>query len=140
MSYTHGQTEQRIVTAASNNLATAAVLGQWGPGYRPVLVRALMVLMQEAANDACVVEFNKRPTFGAASGEAAIGTMTLTAAAAGSVQYVELDPPVKVSPGEAITFEVVTDTTTAGEADASIFIEPAHESPANNSDMVVRAS
>lgn len=136
MSYGDYQVEH-TVKAADDLTASAGVRGEFTPMYSPVRVKAVGIVFTEVpGNNNLVTEFNHRPTAGSSSGETQIAAISATAAqgAAGLVRFTDgLDQLVK--PGESITFEVTTATATTGIANAVVFVQPAWENPANNSDM-----
>lgn len=140
MGYTDGGLfEVRLVDSGS--LATAAVIGsQYCPGYMPVTVRAISVVLKTAASCAGVVQVKKWPTPGSSASESVIGTVAIpNAQAAGTVVY-KGGLNVKVSPGEAMVAEC-TDATGNGTqtADVMVLLEPSFENPANNTDMTAGA-
>src|SRR5690606_34943375 len=126
MSYTHGYDEV-VIKAADNLTTTAGVRAEYSPKYQPVLVRAVGLLFTTApGNDNLVTEFNHRPNYGSSSNEVQVAQIAATAAqgAAGKIRYTQLDPPIKLKPGESLSFEVTTATSSTGVADAFAVVEP----------------
>lgn len=140
MSYTSdGMHEHRLVKSGS--LASAAVIGdEFGPGYRPVTIRAAAVILKTTVSCAGVVVVKKWPTFGSSASESVIASLSIpNAQAAGTVIY-KHNLNTKISPGEGVVAEV-TDAAGNGTqtADVVIVYEHSHENPANNSDMTASA-
>lgn len=129
MSYPHYQIEQRLV--AGGDLATAAVIAasRWGPGYQPVVVRALSLRVLVAGGGAGPgkVTLWRRPTPGSSSGQEEIVSLNYTSAQAvvGKV-LVSANVQKKIMPGEEIVAEVVS-VITAATADILALIEPSWE-------------
>lgn len=70
-----------------------------------------------ADTTAPVVEFNRRPTQGSATGEVLIDQITIPdGTAAGTIMYVDLSSPVAIAAGETVAFEHVTQAADAGTA------------------------
>lgn len=136
MSYSDYQIEQMVAKDAS--LASAADVGDWAPGYSPVIIRAVALVFTTAVNNSGTLKVDKRPTAGSdtsrGDGDVADIDYTTTTGAQGKVVYQDgID--VEVAPGEEIVFEVTDATPSAGNAHLIIFYEPRWEQPANNTDM-----
>lgn len=139
MGYTDGGLFE-VVVAQSGSLASVANIGQeYAPGYQPVTVRAVSVVLKVAAACAGAVELEKWATVGSSTGKSSIATITIpNGQAAGSVVY-KKGLNVKVSPGESFR-AVCTDAAGASViADVTVLCEPSFEVPGNNSDMVESA-
>ena len=131
MSYEHALTQEIVARAAS--LAALADIGNWAPGFFPVKIRAIALMIGNDVGGAGVVKVDKRPTFGSdtSRGDGDVAILNLaTTHLGGNVVYKDgLD--VTIKPGEQIVFEV-TDLTLAGDiADLLVVYEPVWEQPAN---------
>lgn len=82
-------------------------------------VKRLMFMVEvvvAADTTAPVVEFNRRPTIASATGEVALGTLTIPdGTAAGAVIYKDIDP-VNFEVGDELSFELITQGADAGTA------------------------
>lgn len=130
---------------AEDLTATAAVYGGYLVTY-PIAIRRIYFYVTEAlvaSSAAAVVEFNQRPMYGTGSGEVLLGQITVPhAAAIGAVYYKDISP-VRLNPGDELSYEHVTAITSTGTAAGKgfygILYELAPEAVANNSDMIASA-
>lgn len=148
MAYTQ-ESFQGTVLRKSNALDTAEVLTAAAAVYggylitRQCQVKRLMfyVTTTVASNTQnAVVEFNRRPTYNSASGEIALGTLTIpNGAVAGSVIYKDIDP-ITLFPGDELSFEHTVQATDSGAAAGAGFyafeIMDDPEEAANQTKMV----
>lgn len=136
MSYDHTQLETIVAKDAS--VASAADVGDWAPGYVPMIIRAVALVFTTAANATGALKVDKRPTAGSdtARGDGDVATInyTTTTGAQGKVVYKD-GLSIKVSPGEEVVFQITDATPTAGNAHLILFVEPSWEQPGNNTDM-----
>ena len=134
------QFELEVVKAGS--LASAADIGNFTPGYMPVYVRAVAVVLTTTASCAGVVKVDKRPTVGSdtSRGDGDIASITIPNAAAAGTVYYQDQINIKLSPGEQAVVEV-TDATGNGTqtADVIFVLDPAPEVPGNNTDLIATA-
>lgn len=135
-------------TAAIGEETVSATAAGHG-GYlcvQPCRVRRLIFVITEAiaADDtAPVVEFNKRPTPGSATGEELVGQLTLPdTTAIGKVVYKDIDP-VDFETGDELALEHVTQavdgSSAAGKGFYAFEIESRNEYEANLSELVLSA-
>lgn len=137
--------DERIIADSQSGTATA-VIGQHPITSVPTIVRSLHVAVKATGgtlSGSCVVAFKRRPTYGSATGEVTIGSVTIPAAqaAAGKVFYKE-GFNTKVNPGEAITAEVTTamgGSTPTLTITAAVNIELSPDVPDNFSRMIKSA-
>lgn len=126
MAYTHHQIETRVAEEVS--ISTAATIGVLRPGYVPVLVRAVAVVMTAGPTTTAAETITVT-----AAGDT-IATLTIPqGAAVGQVFYAD-GIEARVRPGESLSFATAGDSG-AGEADLVVFHQPAWEHPNNNDDM-----
>lgn len=126
--------------------ASPAVHAEW-VCVRSCQVKRVMfnVAVTVAADGtAPVVEFNRRPTQGSASGEVLMDNITIPdGTAAGTIMYVDLAQPVAFAPGETLALEHTVQATDAGTAagdgyyGALCIDDP--EVPGNETNMVASA-
>lgn len=127
--------QREVLVVQCGAMSAAADIGSWNPGYQPVVIRAVAVVLRAIASSGGVVKVDKRPTVGSdtSRGDGDVATVTIpNAQAAGTVVYSD-QLNVKVSPGEEIVAEVTDAFGTFG--DVIVLVEPAFENPANNTDM-----
>lgn len=137
MAYNHFQME--VMVSKNDAMLSTAAQAYWAPGYQPVRIRAVAVVVTTAVTDtAATVDIILRPTAGSTSGETSLDVITVpTTAAQGDVIYVDgLD--TIVSPGQELEFDGGGEGT-AGAGHIILFYEPSWEHPANNSDMTASA-
>jgi uncharacterized protein (DUF2141 family) len=127
----YAPTQYEITVAANASLAAAAAdVGTWAPGYMPVTVRALAVVIDTLTNAAGTVMFEKRTTFKSDSGRTTIATLTIpNAQAAGSAIY-KHGIATSLTPGQEIVARVQT-TAGNGKANCIIMVENSPEVPGN---------
>lgn len=140
MGYTQGGRFVHVI-AQSASLASAAVIGnEFAPGYTPVTIRAVAVILKTTVSCAGVVQLKKWPTVGSSASESVIATVAIpNAQAAGAVVY-KHGLNTKISPGEGVIAEV-TDAAGNGTQTADVVFEyeMSPEAPANNTDMTAGA-
>lgn len=130
---------------AENLAAAAAVHGEYY-AMKPCAVSEFHFLVTTAiAGDtgAPVVEINRRPTPGSATGEVQIATLTIpTGTAAGKVVSKRF-APVQLNVGDSLSFELVSSalsaTTAAGAGFYDVSLEVDFEADANQSDRITSA-
>ena len=136
MAYTHDKFQEIVAKDAS--LASAADIGDWAPGYVPVIVRAVALVFTTASDDTGVTKVDKRVTAGSdtgrGDGDVATINYTSTTGAQGKVIYKD-GLNIEVSPGEELVFQVTDATPTAGAAHLVVYGEYRQEVPGNNTDM-----
>jgi hypothetical protein len=110
-----------------------------------VVTKIMFVITTLTATDTVApkVEFNHRPTIGSATGETALGVLTIPdGSAVGKVIYKEIDP-VAFEPGEELSFEhTVQGTDGSSAAGAGYYAVEFDDSPeydGNLSNMVASA-
>lgn len=138
MSYSHQQIDDVIVErvdvgSAADPLATA----RKAVGSQPVMIRGIWATVTTAQTTAVnVLTFKYRPTPGSATGEATIGTLTITVGAVGRQFYKDVTP-YKAMPGG----EIVVQSDGGGEGNATLGYRqtPSWEHPSNNSAQVESA-
>ena len=131
---THIQ-EQVIVQSGSGT--SVADIGKWAPGYTPVIVKALCVLVRVVPSCAGVVSLEKRVTLQSDSSRVVLLCVAIpNAAAAGKVYYAYMASGVKVSPGDELVAKVTDAMGTDAVVDVVVVVDPSFETPAANSDMV----
>lgn len=142
MSYDHQKMQLfELVDPAANDLTTTGVKARMLPGLQPVIIRKIAAYIQEVgATTDPIVTVKKRVTPLTDTGAVTLGTLTWPVATPiGTVVYKAINPPVKLSPGEELVFDVTTATATSGEAFFMAEGDPSWESPAVNSDMLESA-
>lgn len=108
-------------------------------GYQPLNVRALWATVVVTPTvTAVILNYKFRPTPGSATGEVSLGTLTLPVGAAIGNQYYKKIQEFKALPGGEIVVDM-TQASTAGEACAGIFGEPAWDNVQSNAKMVASA-
>ena len=130
---------------AENLAAAVAVYG----GYyvtKPCAISEFKFIVTTAivaGTTAPVIEVNRRPTPGSASGEVQIDTITIpNGTAAGKVMSVRF-APVQLNTGDSLAFEHVTQAadsgTAAGAGFYDVVLEADYESDDNQSDQITSA-
>lgn len=130
MGYTHDKFEVNVATAS---LATAADIGTYAPGFKPVIIRAFALVFTVAANATGQVTVDKRITAGSDTGrvaDQAVINYTTTTGAIGNVVYKD-GLNIEIQPGAELIFEVTDGTPTAGTAHLIVYGEFRQEEPAN---------
>ena len=130
---------------AENVAAAAAVYGGYYVCY-PIIIKRLYFFVTTAlvaSSTAALVEFNQRPTPGSGSGEVLLGQLTLAhGTAAGTVVYKDISP-VRLNPGDELSYEHVTTAVSTGTAAGAgfygILYELAPEYVANTTDLSASA-
>lgn len=121
-----------IGTPAADPIATAL----FKVGYQPIMTVAIYALITVATTVAAtILTFKFRPTLGSATGEIAIGTLTIPIAAVVGTMYYKTVDNVKCLPGG----EVVVQTNggaTVGSAAVGFMAAPNWDSPGNNLKMI----
>ncbi len=112
-------------------------------GCRVNRLMFVVTTLVAADTTAPVVEFNRRPTPGSATGEVALGTLTIPeGAAVGDVLYKDIDP-VEFAPGEELSFEhtvqAADSSSAAGAGYYGYEIEDSPEEAANQTKMEASA-
>lgn len=151
MAYTEQDLMGCVVPAGTGVLglesidAAAAVHGEFIVAKRCKIKRIMFVVTVLVAADttAPVVEFNRRPTIGSATGEVLLGQLTIPdGTAVGTVIYKDIDP-VTLEVGDSLALEHVTQAADAGIAAGDGYyafeLEPDPEYVANESNMVASA-
>lgn len=136
---TGGSTEIDALSGAGVHTASYVCMEQ-------VLVRSLYAVVTTlVASDTAeaVITIKRRPTYGSATGEVSIGTLTIPdTTAAGKVIYKNVSP-VEIQPGDQVVFEITTAATdgssVAGNVVYGLRISANEEEEANSSDMVLSA-
>ena len=113
---------------------------------KPCVVNRLMfVITTLVASDTTlgVLEFNRRPTPGSATGEVALGTLTIPdASAVGAVIYKDIDG-VQFNPGDELSFEHTVQcadgSSAAGAGYYGFNFEDSPEDVTNITEMVASA-
>lgn len=124
---------------------SAAVHGGYVITKRCKIRKIGFVVEVAIANDAvaAVVEFNRRPTIASASGEVAIGTLTLTDGAAAGATFVKEVDPVVMEVGDELSLEVATagtdGTSAAGQGYYFVIADEDQEVSGNESNVTVQS-
>lgn len=141
--YTHGDRYEGIgVPGTPTSFATTGIKGANTclPIFRPIEIKGAAVTITTAitVTDA-IMTFKYRPTPGSATGEVALGTMTLpvTGSAIGK-QWWKKFTPFKANPGGEIVIDV-TQAATAGAGVAGVLVHEVTEAPGNVANMVASA-
>jgi len=134
----HGQSNERSDLVLQGGLiTTTGIKATWGPGYQPVKIRAVYLIITTTPTvTPPVVNFYRRPTAGSETAKVLIKALnpSLAQAVQGNVIFADgLD--VQINPGEDISVDVGT-ASTAGAAIMGAFTESAWEKPGNNARMV----
>lgn len=150
MSYTNGAVYAGTILRKSNALdtpedlsAAAAVYGGYLIAKQCKITRIAFYVTTAvvATTTAPVVEFNRRPTYNSASGEIALGTLTIpTGTAAGKILYKDIDP-VTLFPGDELSFEHTVQAV-GSAAGAGFYAFDIYEDPevvGNQADMIASA-
>lgn len=138
MAYPHMQQEILMTTASGASATIAGDIAEWGPLYKPHIVRAVMITPTVSGTDltGVVINFNHlKPVssgFSSSSIDVINGTATVTP---GVVMYAD-GLNVEISPGDRVVCNVGT-AASGINVMASIFVEPRHEEPTNDTGMVV---
>lgn len=128
------------------NLAAAA--GVYGEYYvtKPCSIseiRFIVTTLVSATTTAPVVEVNRRPTPGSASGEVLLDQITIPDTTAAGKVMVARFAPVQLNVGDSIAFEHVTQAagsgTAAGVGFYDVVLHVDDESDGNQTDLVVSA-
>lgn len=130
---------------AENAAAAAAVYGEYYV-TKPCAISEFKFILSAAClagTTAPVVEVNRRPTPGSATGEVLIDQITIpTGTAAGKVMSTRF-APVQLNVGDSLSFEHVTQAADPGTAACAGFydvvLESDHEVDGNQSDLIVSA-
>jgi hypothetical protein len=111
---------------------TAAVLT---PGHQPFRVRAVAIALDTGlATSGAVITISKRVTPGSDTSKVDIDTLTIPVSGAAGHVYYNDSLNTKISPGEQLS--IVSDgVPSAGSGRVIAVVEPAWESPDNNTDM-----
>lgn len=139
MSYTNGGRGEAVVVQSAS-AASAADVGKWAPGYQPVTIRAVSVLLRTVPSCAGVVSFEKRTTIDSDTGRTSFACVAIpNATAAGTVMY-KSGLATTISPGQEVVVKV-TDATGGGTQtiDAVVSYEAGAEVPANVTTMTASA-
>lgn len=130
---------------AENLAATAAVYGEYYV-TKPCSIAELRFHVSTvilAGTTAPVIEVNRRPTPGSASGEVLIAQITIPSGTAAGKVMVKRFAPVQLNVGDSLSFEHVTQAADPGtETGAGFYDVVLHldeESDDNQSDLVVSA-
>lgn len=136
MAYSDGGLRE-VAISKSGDISALADVGMWSPGYQPVTVRAVSVVLLAAVACAGQVTIDKRPTPGSDTSRAATTAVVNVpnAATAGTV-YFKDQLNFTVLPGEELVAEVTDAFGGSAKADIILLIEPGSENPANNSEMI----
>lgn len=138
MAYPHNQHEI-LMTAATGASATATGdIATWSPLYKPHIVRGVMITPTVSGTTISGLVFNfnhLKPVssgFSSSSIDVINGTATITA---GRVMYAD-GLNVEISPGDRVVLNVGT-AASGINVQGAIFVEPKHEEPTNDTNMVV---
>jgi hypothetical protein len=137
--YVHQRQEILVVAAA--DLSSTGDKGVWGPGYIPVVIRAVAAKITNTIGATGTINFDKRITLGSDTGRVdnVIGALALTTSHTGGKIVYRDGLNIRINPGEEIVV-AADDAAAAGDlADVSIVVEPSWERPANHSAMVATA-
>lgn len=130
---------------AENLAAAAAVYGEYYV-TKPCSfaeLRFIVSTLVAADTTAPVVEANRRPTPGSATGEVQLASITIPEATAAGKVMVKRVEPVQLNVGDSLAFEHVTQAADSGTAAGAGFYDAVlhvdEESDGNQSDLVVSA-
>jgi hypothetical protein len=138
MSYTTGKYEVIVAKDAALSSTGDISGGKWAPGFHPHIIRAAMLVVTNAIDNALVIKGDKRPTAGSDSGrgdgDVFVLTVSTTNGALGNVCYADnLD--IEIKPGEEVVFEVTDAAAASDTGHLILLVEPRWEVPGNNTDM-----
>ncbi len=106
---------EKVVAADIDDLGSTGVHTTSWMVTQACSVRRVLALVTTVLDGAAVVEFKRRPTFGSASGEVLVASLTVpTLTAAGKTVYKDFKS-VNLLPGEELIAEV-TSAATSGNA------------------------
>jgi hypothetical protein len=133
-----------IGTLGAAVMTGTGVLAHRYVALMPIKVKRIMLKITAAtvSSGNIVVAVKKRPTIGSASGEVAIGTITIPTAVAANAIYYKDVTGVVCAQGDEICFDVTTAAAGGGAAGTALPMIEAEEDPevpANNSNMVASA-
>lgn len=134
--YAHQLVEYLVTKDAA--LDSTADVGDWAPGFTPVIVRAVGLIVTNAIGATGVLKFDKRPTAGSDSGrgDGDIAVLNLaTTHAIGTVVYKD-GLNIRLNPGEELVAEITDGAAASDTGHIFIVVEPTWEVPQNNADMV----
>lgn len=128
-----------------NLVGSTGVVGEFAV-VRRCSVKRLVLWLKVASVDetvSAVVTYRLRPTFGSATGQTSLGTITVpTAQAIGTVLYKDIQN-VTVPAGYTIAFDLTTAGTSAGSAAGTalcfVDLQPTSEDEKNETNMVKSA-
>jgi hypothetical protein len=147
MSYTK-KTGLGYLVRASNAFDTAEVLSAaaavYGEYYvtKPCSIGSLRFIVTTTVvgtTTAPVIEVNRRPTPGSASGEVLISQFTIPTSTAAGTVCVERFAPVQLNVGDSLAFEHVTQAvgSAAGAGFFDVELEIDEEADGNQSDLLI---
>lgn len=120
---------------SGSNTAGVHVMDATNVARIEVLVSTVMV-----STTPIVITVKRRPTYGTATGEVTISTLSIPATqAVGGVIYKDLAGTVNLAPGEGLSFAVTTVATTSGKVLVGFVGLEDPETPANQSKMIASA-
>lgn len=138
MAYPHLQ-QEIMMTAASGASATATGdIATWAPLYKPHIVRAVCIAPTVSGTtiSGMVFNFNHLKPVSSGWSSSAIDVINGTSGgAAGSVMYAD-GLNVEINPGDLVVLNVGT-AASGINVRGTIFVEPRHEEPTNDTSMVV---
>lgn len=129
--------EQTLITDGSLAAAADIAGAKFAPGYIPVTIRAVSLVITDTIACAGVVKLDKRPTPGSDAGRGDGDVVTISipnATAVGAVIYKD-QLNVKINPGEEVVAECTDAAGASGKATIKLIFEPSYEVPANFSEM-----
>ncbi len=127
-----------VIVAKDVDLNTLADVGDYAPGFHPVIIRAVALVITNTIGAAGVVKVDKRPTAGSDTGrgDGDIAVINLaTTHDEGEVVYKD-GLTFLLKPGEEAVFEVTDVTAASDTAHLILYVEEFPEEPANNTKMI----
>lgn len=123
-------TDYGALGAKLATISAGEIFAEYPVGYPKVILKRMGFLVGTAMTSAGVIKVWKNGTSGTL-----LGTLTLGASGAGTFAYEDASSLVTLDAGDYISFELDAQDSSAGTGWPVVLVEPAHETPANISDM-----
>jgi hypothetical protein len=134
--YDHQKVHVYTAPSATGNGEATGIEARHAVGLVPLILRRVSVILEQeaATGTSAVITIQRRPIAGVAANQVTIDTITVPAAAAGQIYYVDgLD--TKINPGEDVVADVTTAMGTQLTAGFVFEFDPSWDMPGNFTNM-----